>query len=182
MSSQLPEEQVQAPTFTPTTDEPLSPAEQLARIEQSLETFPSEVDLVVAPAVPAPIGRSWSFDWQLRRFDRGASRGPLTTRGQESLKEWIAKCLQTARGAHPVHPEGYGLDGGLEGIVGAPVGTVIADFEQKVEDALLFHPRISAVEDFAYEWDADDDFLAVTLTVVLDGDTPVAVDNLQLAL
>lgn len=175
MSNQLPEQEIQAPAFVPASDDPVESADQLAALEEALETFPSEIDLIVAQSEPQPVGRSWSFDWKARGFIRGASRGPLLTRGTEALLEWVEKALMTARGAHPVHAGlDYGFEGGLAAsVIGLPVGTVPADFEQKIEDCLTFHPRVSAVESFDFDFDPDDDWLDVAFTLILDDETEV---------
>lgn len=176
------EQEIQAPTFVPTTDNPPDAADQLAGIDASLETFPSAVDLVVTVRPPAPLGRSWSFSWPRRTFLRGNAATPMPTRETQTLYEWVEKCLRTARGAHPIHPPGYGMPGDPTDAVGQRVGWVPPDLYERVKSAMKFHPRIVDVVDFRYGFDPDDDYLMVQFTLELDDGSELPVDNLQVAL
>lgn len=179
MSEFLPEEPVVATAFVPVTDEPPDPVDALQSLESALTAFAAPPDLIVAAEPPPPVGRAWAYDWQDRRFHTAGASSPLTVRGMQTLRGWIEKCLRTERGAHPVHPPGYGLVGGVG--IGGPVGVVAPDLEGRVREALTFHPRISDVTNFSYDHDPDDDYLAVTFDVLLDGGADeIAVNNLQL--
>ena len=182
MSEYVPEQPTQIDTvFVPQTDEPLEPVDAVAALEQALEAQPSAVDLVLAEAEPPPLGRSWWFDWQARRFLTGG-RSPLQVRGMQTLGVWVEKCLRTARGAHAIHPAGYGLPTGSE-IIGGPAGVVPADLEERIRDALTFHPRITDIRGFTYDYTTSEDFLAVSFTAVIDGGAEeLPFRNLQLAL
>jgi hypothetical protein len=185
MSDLFPEEPIDAPALVPETDVPEEPEDVLAELENALQTFPSDVDLVVGEEEPPPIGRSWAFDWAMRDFVRSSgSAGPQPTRGLETLTEWIEKCLRTARGAHPVHPQGYGVaQASADGLVGGPVGSIPPDLEERVKDALLFHPRITDVRGFSYSSDPDDEWLGVSFTFEVDGGAEERqVENLGVAL
>jgi hypothetical protein len=168
--SSFAEEPLQVDAFLPEEEEPVSAEQALAELEQALEDAPDEADLVVG-APPPPIGRSWAFDWQLRNFARGhGHRGPQPTRDEATLQQWIIKALRTARGAHPVAPELYGLpQASIEGMIGGPAGVVPPDLEQRVSETLLEHPRITEVRDFVYAHDPNDDRLFVSFTYELDG-------------
>lgn len=183
MGNYVPEQPTDvATTFVPLTDEPLTGLDAITALESAMEARPSAVDLVVAVDAPAPVGRSWAFSWPDRRFLAAGARSPLATRGNQTLGGWIEKALRTGRGAHPIHPPGYGLPGGAS-LIGGPVGAVPADLEERVRDTLTFHPRISDVRDFLYDFDPDQDFLAVSMTVELDGGADfLSVSNLQLTL
>lgn len=139
---------------------------------------PDAVDFVLTIESPKPIGRSWAFDWQERKFVAGArARGPAATRGMETLENWIAKCLSTARGAHKIHPPGYGVLRGATDAISRSVGFIPADLAERVSNALTFHPRIADVRDFAYNYDPDQDWVAVAFTVVLDDESAVTVNS-----
>jgi hypothetical protein len=179
--SSFDETPLQVDAFLPEEEEPVAPEEALAEMEQALLDEPAEADLIVG-APPPPLGRSWAFDWQLRNFARGQGhRGPQPTRGEATLQQWIIKALRTARGAHPVAPETYGVpQASIEGMVGGPVGVVPPDLEQRVTDALLEHPRITEVRDFAYEHDPSGDWLRVGFSFELDGgEDELAVEGLE---
>lgn len=169
-----------ADSFVPTTDEPLTEQEAFDRLQTDLTDFPTSVDLVVTAERPEPIGRSWAFDWALRRFVKpSGALGPKPTIGVETLQEWIEKVLNTARGAHPVHPANYGLVAPQGLMFGASSGEVPPDLEDRVVDALTFHPHISSVEDFAYDFDPDDEWLAVSFTIILDNNDSLALQNIR---
>ena len=156
----------------PIDDVPLEPEEELARLDDELEAFPDSDDIVVTEEEALPIGRSWAFDFQARRFVRGVrAQGPLETRGQTTLRYWIEKCLRTARGAHPIHPEDYGMNDPT-GVYGLPLAEAQgADLEGDIRDALTFHPKIVDVTDFYSAYNPDEDYLAVSFTVVLDDES-----------
>lgn len=183
MSEYVPEQPTQIDTaFVPQAGEPLSATEALQALELSLEAQPSAVDLVVSVDPPPPIGRSWAFDFRSRSFVTAGSRSPLQTRDLQTLGGWIEKCLNTARGAHPVHPDGYGLPAGLP-MIGGPQGALPADLEDRITDALTFHPRITGVRHFAYDYDPDEEWLAVSFTVLVDGGLDeLPVSSLELTL
>jgi hypothetical protein len=171
VSEQFPEEplELETATFLPELDDPSEPEDDFAEIEAALEADPSELDLVVDTAEPEPIGRSWAFDFQQRRFRRGRGLSPQATSGMGTLTQWIEKALRTARGAHPVSPDTYGMPAAsLEGMIGSRVGIVPPDLEERVTETLLFHPRITAVRDFTYSHDEDEEFVLVSFVYEMD--------------
>ena len=106
-----PAEQEVVGSFLPVEDEPPSAEEELARADEEAESFPESDDLIATEPERLPIARSWAFDFERGRFERGlAAQGPTESRGVMTLRYWIEKCLRTARGAHPIHPEDYGID------------------------------------------------------------------------
>lgn len=172
----MPENPTDIVQFVPTDDEPLFAEDALAALQDQLD--PSQApDLIVSKATPVPLGRSPAFDFSTKRFDRRpGSKGPAWTTGDGTLKGWIEKCLMTARGAHPIHPPGYGLVRPQD-IIGGPVTEPPADLAQRITDALTFHPRIASVRDFAFAFDPDDEYLAVGFTVITDRDEQLPVET-----
>jgi hypothetical protein len=169
VSEQFPEEPLETATFLPELDDPSEPEDDFAEIEAALEADPTELDLVVDTAEPQPIGRSWAYDFQQRRFRRSRGLSPEPTRGVATLTQWIEKALRTARGAHAASPDNYGVpEASLEGMVGGEAGIVPPDLEQRVTEAMLFHPRITAVRDFTYQHGRDDEHVAVSFVYELD--------------
>ena len=163
------------PVLTPLNDEPLSGDDALALLDADI--LGEGIDAVVVEQPPPPLGRSWAFDWSGRRGFQTGGQGPQQTFGLDSLKMWCEKCLRTERGAHPIHPPDYGMDN--------PYGAIgllhedDPDLEQRIVDALTFHPRITAVRDFVRNFDVDDDYLAVSFTVVLDDGSEATFNNLE---
>jgi hypothetical protein len=160
--------------ISPPEDIPTGDA-ALQLLEQQLATFPSQADLVVTAPQAVPIGRSWAYDFVEGKFITSVrARGALGTRDLATLKTWIEKALRTARGAHPVSPPGYGmLPPTSADLVGMQVGIIPADIEDRVRDAVTFHPRIVDATDFAYAWSDDDDFLLINFSAILDDQTAV---------
>lgn len=178
------EQEFTAPTFLPAEDEPPSADDALSAVEEELSDLPAldDVDLQVeAPDELPPIGRGWAFDFQEPGFRRGVSgRGVLATRGVETLRGWIDKALRTARGAHAVHPDDYGMDDPWR-LIGTPLSRApIAEYEDDVRRALTFHPRIADVTDFRVALDPDVPAVELQFTVVLDDDTAVSFDPFRL--
>lgn len=143
-----------------------------------------EADLVIAESPPAPLGRSWAFDFDKGTFLRNGGRGPLETRGLATLRSWIEKCLYTDRGAHPVSPPEYGVDG-LTDIIGDPMNEgVVAGLEERIRDALLFHERITDVRDFAHYLGSveggDEEIVYISFTVLTDAGEEIAVYDFSL--
>jgi len=175
-----PEPTTQVVAFLPTADEPLTGKEQLDALQQALDPE-GQVDLVVSNDPPPPVGRSWAFDFETNRFVRSANgKGPAGTTGEATLRKWVEKCLSTARGAHPIHPPGYGLLN-KDDVIGGPVAAVPVDLETRIRDALTFHPRIVNVTDFGVDYELDDDYVSVRFTVVTDRDETLTFDQLQTA-
>lgn len=179
MSSTEPELAVQS--ILPASDSPTPVDDQLEEIEADLDTLPlqpDDYDLSVGiDDEPQPIGRGWAFDWERRRFIRAAQGyQPLPTQGEQTLREWVAKCMRTQRGAHPVHPEDYGMADPFL-LIGLPIEQApVAQYEDDLKQALTFHPRIADVRDFAATLDRDAGTIALQFTVLLDDDSQVNFD------
>lgn len=171
-----------AGSFVPASDVPPTGAEQLAALQDALDPTQSPVDLIVAAAPPPPVGRSYAFDFQAGRFVRAANgHAPAGTVGEATLRTWVEKCLGTSRGALPTQPPGYGLLN-VHDLVGGPVGAPPTDLEQRIHDALTFHPRIASIADFGFAFDEDEEYLSVGFTIITDRDERVPVVALGVTL
>ena len=165
----------------PEDDEPPTAEEAFEDMEESIEDFPDEDDLVVEAPEPEPVGRSWSYDYGNRTFVwASAGHGPAGTYGDETLRQWIAKCLMTDREAHPIHSDEYGVDGLAEILSGPMTDVSTGDFEQRIREALIFHPRIVDVRAFQWDIDPDDEGVFVTFEAVLDDDETLPVENVRM--
>jgi hypothetical protein len=184
VSSTEPEQTVAS--ILPAGDQPTDVDDELAQIEADLDAIPSQpddFDMAVLPPEddPQPIGRGWAYDWESKRFVR-APQGwqPMQTQGEQTLREWVAKCMRTQRGAHPVHPEDYGMDDPFL-LVGLPATDApVGQYEDDLRQALTFHPRIADVTDFSSSVDQDSGTVQLTFTVVLDDDSEVTFDQFAL--
>lgn len=131
-----------------------------------------DLEVTVEPP-PAPLGHSAAFDFTSGRF-LTSGHAPRTVRGLDTLRGWVEKCLRTHEGAHPVHPEGYGLAEPISSYLddGADIG--VAELEEAITEALLFHPAIKRIENMDTELgDTPDGDLAVNIsfTVITDDDS-----------
>jgi phage baseplate assembly protein W len=157
--------------FLPADDPSPEPDAELDAFEDSLTADDALLDDVVIDEQPPPLGRSWAFDFDSGSFLWGTGQGPLETRGLATLRGWIEKCLYTPRGL-AIHPPDYGVED-LDEVIGMSVAEAgSAGLEDRIREALLFHPRIQDVTDFdAFAGTAendDDDVLYVSFTVVTD--------------
>jgi hypothetical protein len=164
---QLEQEQIVPELF----EEPELPDEAgdaFARAEEGVESD----DLVVSvEPPPAPLGRSWAFDFSAKRFVM-AGHAPVETRREQTLLYWIQKCLLTPQGGSPIEPADYGFDSPTNIFGDQFDSSDIGTFEDRVREALLFHPSITGIENFRLEPDADDEEAAqVFFEAVLDDDT-----------
>lgn len=154
----------------PDDERALTAAEEAGQLAQ-----PEAVDsppLVVEQVAPPIIGKSWAFDFVEGRYVPTMTGGVVATRGRETLRFWVEKCLRTPRGAFPIYDDEYGLEGGYDLLGGQYDPGEVAALGQRIEDALLYHPNITAVTGFAWDFDQDDETLWLSFTVVTDqGDT-----------
>lgn len=154
-------------SLLPESDEPLSPEDEFRRFEESFDTPVLPPELVIQEAPPTPVGRGWAFDFNKRRLIGGPSgHGPLTTHGEETLKMWIVKTLQTARRAHPIYSDDYGME--LPGdFFGGSVDRFPTDrYHDAVREALLVNQNIADVIDLRSRYDPDETYVALSFTVV----------------
>jgi hypothetical protein len=175
------ENPVAPPTLVPLADEPVTGTDALAQLQSALEIRPNDVDLIVSGDPPPPPGKSWEWDFTLRQAVKPAgAMGPQVTRGTRTMLTWVEKCLNTPRGAHPIHPADYGIERAALDMIGGPVGVVPPDFEARVREALTFHPNISDVSDFVYSFDRDDSWMHISCVLVLDDESPLPISDLRL--
>jgi len=145
--------------------------DELARTQNAL--LDDGLELTIEPEVP-PVGRSWAYDFKNGTFLK-AGHGPLTTRREATLKTWVEKCIRTHRGAHPIHPDGYGLEQPLEDFLSHPELTT-HELEEAIVDALTFHPQITAVKNMVIQTGdtiEGDAAVEIAFTVVQNDETDI---------
>jgi hypothetical protein len=161
-----------APRLTPDQDEPLTASEQLAAAEADIEGT-ADPDLVV-DASPPPLGRDWAFDPVAGGFSLSPAGGPQPTYGLATLRVWIDKCLHTARGAHPIYGDDYGLERPFD-LIGLPLDdSGLFDYEGRVRRALTYHPRITGIRGFSATPDSATGAVEMRFEVVLDDSSVLA--------
>lgn len=143
-------------------------AGQLESADPALDSQP----LVLESQPPPVIGKSWAFDFVQGRFIPTRTGGVVATRGLDTLRFWIEKCLRTPRNAFPIYDDGYGLEDGYDMLGGQYDAGQVADLGQRIEDALTYHPAITGVENFTVDHDPDEETLWLSFVVVTNqGDT-----------
>lgn len=158
-------------TLLPNDVPPLTPQDIIDALGEALDG--SQPDLFIEDALSPPFGRSWRYDFLDFKWERpGQGQGPSETLGLETLTQWVYKCLITDRGAHPIHPPGYGMVRPFDAVSEAMSGVPFESLQSRVTDALIYHPRITDVRDFdVVSDDPDDEVIEISFTVVLDDDT-----------
>jgi hypothetical protein len=169
-------------SFLPEDEFPddLDPSQTLDVLDARLADPTTDApDLIVTDDEPPPLGRSWEFDFAARQFVTRRT-GVAQTRGLETLRQWCEKALRTDQGSSPIHSDNYGMVRPFD-FIGEPQGSLsAADLEQRVQEALTFHPRIVGIENFDMTFDPVEPILYVSFTVVLSDDELLAITDLAL--
>lgn len=116
-----------------------------------------------------PFGRGWAFDFSTGQF-RHAGSAPAGVRGLDQLRMWIEKTLRTARLAHPMYSDNYGVDQPYEAIGQVFSPAMAGRYAKAIEEALMVHDRISAITDMEFTGGLGSEVLEVSFTVVTDED------------
>jgi hypothetical protein len=152
-----------------TEDEPLDDVEEA--FERSEEAVDGEDLVVTIEPGPTPLGRSWAFDFTTKRFVM-AGHQPIETRREQTLRYWIEKCLRTPQGGAVIEPPEYGLDAPAN-IFGDQFDSAdVATREERIREALLFHPAITGIDGYEAAPDPEDEeVLLESFRVILDDST-----------
>lgn len=134
---------------------------------------------------PLPFGKGWLFDFTTSQFVKHGQR-PAEVLDVANLQVWMEKVLRTAKYAHPIYSDDYGMEDPFELVGQDASDELIAAYEEGVTNALLVHDRIVAVEDFSFTQQPFDDSLYVSFTVVLDAgsdapQTTLTLENVPVA-
>lgn len=163
-------------------DDDFSPSVELDAIETGLldpTLFGDDIqqDDVVVDTAPElyTLGRSWAFNFSIGRFvpSPRRARAPLSITGLPQLFQWVEMALYTPRGALAIHTDEYGMEGADSLIGGQFTGSAAASLQQRVEDALTFHPKILGIDDFTAQITDDEEGVDVTFRLRLDNDDVV---------
>lgn len=138
-------------------------------------TVDERLDAALAGVAPGeetetrlPFGRGWAFDFEQGKFvAHGTS--PAAVSGYAQLATWIEKTLRTARFAHAIYSDDYGVDDPWQGIGFAYTPGLAAKLARSITDALTVHDRISNVTDFVFDGGGTST-LFISFRVVTDED------------
>jgi hypothetical protein len=125
-----------------------------------------------------PIGYGWAFDFATGQLVRHGL-APAVVTGESQIRMWIEKTLRTARFAHGIYSDNYGVDF-PEDLIGQPFNSLLAgQLSTAIEDALLVHDRIRQVKDFTFTGGPESDLLEISFTVLVDEDE-LNIDNIPI--
>jgi hypothetical protein len=143
-----------------------------------------QLDAALAPVVdtdpdaPIPFGKSWRFDFVAGQFVKDGT-APQETYELDSLIMWIEKTARTARYAHPIYSDQYGVEE-PDALIGQQADdALLSAYEDGLTEALLVHDRIVAVEGFGFSQDPFDEVLYASFTVIVDGAPPLQTQPLE---
>lgn len=172
----------------PPADEPaplIPPGDDVVAADDDLAAAAaSALADVTTPAVvePTPLGSTWLYDFDAGRLVlRGDA--PVLVQGADALAVWIKATLTTGRLAHPVFTGLIGIDRPDVAIGEADparIGELLADYERSIRDALLAHDRISAVTNYAADYDPLEGEVTVRFKVITDDQATVSVAGLTI--
>lgn len=151
----------------PSEDPVLSPEEnlRLAATEAVVDTL--EIAPLPDEETGSTIGRGWAFDFSTGQFKRHGD-SPAVLKDEDQIKAWIEKTMYTARFAHPIYSDDYGVEG-LNDLIAREEPGVAATLADSISEALLVHDRIETVTDFYFN--RLDEALEVTFVVNLTNGT-----------
>lgn len=188
-------------------DAPGPSAQELldAAVDSVLE---DDLALEAEDEVTVPFGRTVAFNWETGRFQkRGGTAGalgglypaedlypdedlypeggtpvstgrPIWVTGTETLKQWIQMALHSARFAHSVFSDSFGMElpDSILGTVDVASGDAVADWSERMTEALLVHERILGVEDFSARFDEAAGIMYIDNFTVVTDDEDIEID------
>jgi hypothetical protein len=157
----------------PAEDDPVTADEELGTAEESaLDDVPPDAG---GPDAPLPIGMTWEFDFATGHFARRGGT-PVPVHGVDGIRQWCLMTIHSARYAHAVFSDEFGMEEPEDPIGETWNSELLADYRDRLTEALLIHDRISAVADFEAFFDPLEGVLEIdSFDVVLDDDSLVAV-------
>lgn len=166
-------------TLIPADDEGLSPAQELEASIAGAVAEPAAIEPQAAQE-PAPFGRSWAFDFEERRFVRSTG-SPLGVSGLEALHQWVLMVVHSARFAHRVFSEQFGMEHPERDIGQLRAAEMVSDYGQRLREAVLVHDRITALQNFRAHFDPVEGALRIDyFEIVTDEDEVVQVGDVTL--
>lgn len=160
-------------------DDALTPEQELDAAEAAAIEPPLSEEVPEEEDVPDPPGRSWAFDHDRRRMVRSGS-SPAETRGLDTLAQRCLMAVHTARFAHPVFSDEFGMES-PDDLRGETVEAEdVADWEERLREALLAVEGVSEVEFDLVEYDRDTGDVLTSFTVTSDDGATLPFDDLAL--
>jgi hypothetical protein len=97
------------------------------------------------------------------------------------LEQWLLMMLHTARYAHPVFSDAFGVEDPSLGIGETRVAEMLDDWETQIREGALVHDRVAEVTEFEAAYDPTQGVLTIiNFSVVTDDDETVTIADLQI--
>ena len=137
-------------------------------------------DPVLAEDVPTPIGMTWVFD-----FDRGEfvmhGHAPAEAWGLAAVRQYCLMAVHTARYANDVFTDDFGMEEPEDPIGEVVSDELIADYEDRLREALLVHDRIAGVQEFKAAFDQQTGTLNIEgFDVIMDDETLLTFGGIEI--
>lgn len=168
-------------TLLPAEDPQTTPDDQVAAAVAGALAQPSSQTPVADPA-PQPFGRSWQFDFEQGQFIH-AGDAPADTTGFGALEQWLVMAAKSARYAHAVFSDEFGMENPDSTMGYFAEGEILVDWQQAMVEAWMVHDRVTSVENFDLTWDPTDGVLTINnVDIVTDEDQTVSLSDVTLNL
>jgi hypothetical protein len=130
----------------PADDEGSAPADDLAAAAASALEDPGAPVLSSEPPAD-PSGYTWPFDFEQGRFVR-YGQSPARVTGVEAIKQRCLMAVYSARYAHPIFSDEFGVEQPQRGIgsVGPEAREAADDWRAALRDALLVFDDVTDVQ------------------------------------
>lgn len=127
-----------------------------------------------------PLGKTWKFDYDQQRFVRQGS-SPVEVRGVLCLQEWVQLAIRTARFAHDVFSEDYGMESPEDVIGQVPPDELLADYGNRMREAVLVHDRVTDFTDFQGDYDPSEGTINISFAIETDDELRIVFEDVQLS-
>lgn len=153
-------------------DYPLLPIDDaVIPVDQDVASAVASVLTEPAPVAGEPpevYGMTWDLDFVASRFRR-QGLAPATVNGIDSLAVWCEMAVRSARYAHSVFTDDFGMEHPEDILGEVDIGELVGDYEQRIREALIVHDRIVDVRDFAADYSPDSGILTISaFTIITD--------------
>jgi hypothetical protein len=165
----------------PPDDEGVEPVADLdAAAASALEASGAD-QITVEDDPPVPFGRTWLFDFQAGRTVRQGI-APAETRGIGALRMRCLMAVYSARYAHAVFSDAFGMEHPEEPVGRLLNDEVVAEYGERLKEALLrVDPRIVAVDNFEATYDPVRGVLEIeNVEVVTDDEDRIPLENMSI--
>lgn len=108
---------------------------------------------------------------------------PAMVEGHEALAQWVMMTIHSARFAHAVFTDGFGMEL-PDSILGevADIAEKVSDWGQRLREAVLRHDRVTGLENFSATYDEDNGIVYVNnFEVVTDEGDRLSFGPLEVA-